>query len=296
MWLTAGLFHELVDRRPECLALGAPPARRRRRALARPRAPRARGSAAGRQADERLRADRDDDLRHSPTTSARATAVGGPVPLGRPIQGDHLRRARRATGGRGRRSGSPGELWIGGDGVARGYRGRPGADRRAVRPDPAGPAGAATAPATACAAAPDGTLEFLGRVDRQVKVRGVRVEPAEVEGVLRAHPAVADAAVVIPFERAPGDLALAAYVVAEDAGQIPGSGRAAPARRRPPAGGDGAGRLGRRCRSCRSTPTARSTATRLPDPGPRAPGRPGPAAPARETRPSGWSSLPSKRC
>jgi acyl carrier protein len=62
-------------------------------------------------------------------------------------------------------------------------------------------------------ARPDGVLEFLGRIDRQVKVRGIRTEPVEAERALAEHPAVSEV-VVLPWEPAPGDLRLAAYIVA----------------------------------------------------------------------------------
>ena len=68
---------------------------------------------------------------------------------------------------------------------------------------------------------PDGNIEYLGRLDRQVKVRGFRVEPAEVEVTLRHHPAVAEAAVV-PHETRPGDLRLVAFVVPRDGEAVAG--------------------------------------------------------------------------
>jgi thioesterase domain-containing protein len=131
--------------------------------------------------------------------------------------------------------GMTGELAIGGDGVSRGYRNDPELTARRFRDDPAGAGGRVYLTGDLVRWRPDGTLEFAGRADRQVKVRGHRVEPAEVENVLRAHPEVADAAVV-PFERAPGDLALAAYVTAaQDGAPEPGALRAHVAARLPSA-------------------------------------------------------------
>ncbi len=115
--------------------------------------------------------------------------------------------------------GVPGELWIGGDGVARGYRADPELTAARFGPDPARPGGRRYRSGDRARWRPDGTIEFLDRVDRQVKIRGVRIEPAEVEESLLAHPDIS-AAAVIPFERAPGDRALAAYVVAADDGAL----------------------------------------------------------------------------
>ena len=87
--------------------------------------------------------------------------------------------------------GVAGELWIGGDGLARGYRGRDEltAERFVARPVPARrPAHASTAPATSRAIGRDGKVEFLGRIDHQVKVRGFRIELGEIETVLANHP------------------------------------------------------------------------------------------------------------
>ncbi|MDB4949056.1 MAG: Malonyl CoA-acyl carrier protein transacylase, partial [Gemmatimonadetes bacterium] len=109
--------------------------------------------------------------------------------------------------------GAPGELLVGGEGVARGYLGRPGATAERFLPDPFSSEPGARAYRTGDRVRwrGNGTLEFLGRIDRQVKVRGHRIEPGEVEAVLAAHPGVA-AAVVEPREGA-GGTTLAAYVV-----------------------------------------------------------------------------------
>ena len=209
LWLTAGLFHELVDHRPECLG-------KVRHLLAG-------GEVLSPHHVVRALAALPPDGRltngYGPTETTTfalthelrpGDSVGGSVPLGRPIQGticDVLDSAGRPAP-----VGVPGELWIGGDGVARGYRGDPELTAERFHADPSRPGRRRYRSGDRVRRRADGVLDFLGRLDRQIKVRGVRVEPAEVEHVLREHPVIADAAVA-PYERAPGDLALAAYVV-----------------------------------------------------------------------------------
>ncbi len=132
----------------------------------------------------------------------------GAVPIGRPLPG----RAARVLGRRGSRqpAGVPGELALGGP-LARGYLGRPELTAERFVPDPFGEPGARLYRTGDLARRrPDGELEFLGRVDDQVKVRGFRVEPGEIEAALRAYPEVAQAVVVA---RGSGEKQLIAYCV-----------------------------------------------------------------------------------
>jgi amino acid adenylation domain-containing protein len=115
--------------------------------------------------------------------------------------------------------GVAGELYIGGVGVARGYLNQPEATQRKFIPDPFSRRSGARIYATGDRVRfrSDGNLEFLGRLDDQVKVRGFRIEPGEVEAVLAQHPAVRES-VVVACEETPGDKRLVAYIVSKPEG------------------------------------------------------------------------------
>ncbi len=116
--------------------------------------------------------------------------------------------------------GVPGELFIGGDGVALGYLNEPELTAERFIQHPFGE-GRLYRTGDTVRWRPDGQLEFLGRDDLQVKVRGFRVEPGEVEAALVSHPAVREAAVVAPADRN-GDRRMVAFVVT-DSGSAEGA-------------------------------------------------------------------------
>ncbi|QYC41602.1 Linear gramicidin synthase subunit B [Nonomuraea coxensis DSM 45129] len=123
--------------------------------------------------------------------------------------------------------GEPGELYIGGIGLARGYHLRPALTADRFVPDPFGPPGARLyRTGDLGRRRPDGALDYLGRTDHQVKIRGVRIELGEVEAALETHPAVRQAVAAVSGGR------LLAYVVGD--GPDPGALRAYLADRLPP--------------------------------------------------------------
>jgi acyl carrier protein len=144
----------------------------------------------------------------------------GGVPIGRPIRNtrlylldEHERLVPR---------GAVGELWISGAGVANGYPGSPELTAERFRPDPINPGQIMYRSGDLCRWREDGLLEFLHRADDQLKIRGFRVEPGDVEAALRKHEGVRDA-VVRRWEPSQGDVRLVGYIVPE-AGVVVRSG------------------------------------------------------------------------
>ncbi|HEX6292475.1 MAG TPA: MupA/Atu3671 family FMN-dependent luciferase-like monooxygenase [Herpetosiphonaceae bacterium] len=147
----------------------------------------------------------------------RVEQIAETVPIGRPIANTQiflLDRYRNPVP-----AGVPGELYIGGAGVARGYLKRPDLTAERFVPNPFGDTRGTRLYRTGDLARyrPDGTIEFLGRVDHQVKLRGFRIELGEIESTLRQHQAVREAIVLLRDER------LVAYIV-ENQERAPGMG------------------------------------------------------------------------
>ena len=152
------------------------------------------------------------------SSTIEVTAGEGPVPIGPPIDNTQfyvLDAAQRLVP-----IGVAGELYIGGDGLARGYFHRPELTAEKFVPDPfelnprSNPSARIYKTGDLVRRTPDGTIEFLGRLDHQVKLRGFRIELGEIETALARYPGVREA-VVIVREDIPGDKRLVAYVTGD---------------------------------------------------------------------------------
>jgi len=211
VWLTASLFNTVIDEAPDALA-GVRTLITGGEALS----PRHVARAATLLPDTRL------VNGYGPTEATTFTTChiirphdldATSIPIGRPIAGTDVYLLDRD--GQPVPVGVPGELYIGGAGLARGYVNLPDVTAERFVPHPFDRRSDARLYRSGDLARwrPDGTLEYLGRLDAQVKIRGVRVEPAEVEAVLGAHPSVREVAVIATDGDRPNDVRLVAYVV-----------------------------------------------------------------------------------
>ena len=127
---------------------------------------------------------------YRPDPAAHRVPIGVPLPNARLVVLD--RELRPVP------PGVPGELYLGGLPVARGYQAAPDLTADRFVPDPFGPPGSRMyRSGDRALVRPDGAVEYLGRLDSQIKLRGIRIEPGEIEARLRTHPRVADAVVVV---------------------------------------------------------------------------------------------------
>lgn len=213
LWLTAGLFNLIVERRLD----GLKPLRQLivgGDALSRPHIEKALAGLPGCRIVNG----------YGPTENTTFTccytiphdgAGRGSIPIGRAIRGTTVHVLDEAM--RPVADGEEGELYTGGDGLAQGYLNRPQLTAEKFLPDPFDPTPGARLYRTGdrVRRRPDGNLEFRGRVDRQVKVNGKRVELDGIEACLRRAPGVRDAAVVSDVE-AGGRRSILAFVTAAD--------------------------------------------------------------------------------
>lgn len=219
LWLTAALFNSVIDQRPQALAsvphlltggeaLSVPHVRRALEAL--PHTQLVNG--------------------YGPTENTTFTCTYPiprhldpevrSIPIGRPIGNTQvyiMDRHQRPVP-----IGVPGELYIGGDGLARGYLNRPQltAEKFIHHPFSDNPASCLYRTGDWVRYLPDGNIEFLGRIDNQIKLRGFRVELGEIETTLEQHPAVRQAIVALQEDK--DNKRLVAYIVKHSASDEPG--------------------------------------------------------------------------
>ncbi|RZU53335.1 amino acid adenylation domain-containing protein [Krasilnikovia cinnamomea] len=191
-WLTAGLFHHLVETAPDALAgvdqivTGGD--------VVRPEALRAALTArSGRPLVNGYGPSENTTFTTTYTVSTQ-DEIGERVPIGAPIPDTTVHILDEQL--RPVPIGAVGELYTGGAGLSRGYLAQPAATAHRFLPDPAGGGARLYRTGDLARWRADGVVEFLGRIDNQVKIRGFRIEPGEVEAVLAGYPGVAEAVVV----------------------------------------------------------------------------------------------------
>jgi amino acid adenylation domain-containing protein len=217
LWLTAGLFHQMIENRPADL-------KQLRQLLA--------GGDVLSAHHVRKALQELDGCRltngYGPTEGTTftccygmddASAIQSNVPIGQPISNTqvyildaHLQPTPASV---------PGELYISGDGLARGYMNQPGLTAEKFIPNPFASEPGARMYRTGDLARylPNGAIEFLGRIDFQLKIRGFRIELGEIESVLSKFGAI-EQAVVLARENGAGDKQLVAYIVPEEGGDV----------------------------------------------------------------------------
>lgn len=218
LWLTAGLFNQVVDQRPSLLGCvrhvltGG-------EVLSVPHVQRALAAHPGLCLTNG----------YGPTESTTFACThrirrgeafpGGAVPIGRPLANTRCLIVDRS--GRLTPVGAPGELCLGGDGLALGYLNQPGLTDAKFVADTfsAETGGRLYRTGDLCRWLPEGTIAFCGRLDDQVKIRGFRIEPGEIESALAELPGVGQAAVVVREDK-PGEKRLVAYVVGRDGSTV----------------------------------------------------------------------------
>jgi amino acid adenylation domain-containing protein len=159
--------------------------------------------------------------------SSVARVDGGPITLGEPLANTELHVVE--AGGSLAPPGVPGELYLGGAGLGRAYHARPEltAQRFVERSLAGEPARRLLRTGDVALRRPNGTIEFIGRLDHQVKLRGFRIELGEIESVLASQPGVRQA-VVVMREETDADQRLVSYVVLDDAAGVSDAEKAAP--------------------------------------------------------------------
>ena len=217
MWLTASLFNAIADEHVEALA----PVRyllTGGETLSVPHVARAMTALAGTRLFNGYGPTEATTFTTCHEIALRDISNASGIPIGRPLLNTRVYVLDEA--GHAVAPGDAGELWIGGDGLALGYLDDPELTAARFVPDPFAehPGARMFRSGDRGRVLSDGTVEFLGRLDDQIKLRGFRIEPGEVEAAIGRHEAVAQCAVVAVESHTVGRVLVAFYVAAPDAG------------------------------------------------------------------------------